>query len=129
MSRKLYPNYADDELRRDLKRFTELQNQRIFMALDGELYAGFIMVSIRTDYVEGASSSPTGYLEAIYIEPDHRRKGLSRKLIAIGEQWVKTRGCSEMGSDTWLWNEDSIQFHKSMGFAEEDRLVHFIKKL
>ncbi|MGI9550535.1 MAG: hypothetical protein ACR2MT_05005 [Aurantibacter sp.] len=28
-----------------------------------------------------------------------------------------------------LWNKSSIEFHKRMGFKDEDTLVHFIKEI
>ena len=129
LSRKLYPNYEDHELRRDLLRFTQSERQQVFMAKSKESFIGFIMVSARIDYVEGASSSPTGYLEAIFIEAENRGKGFSKQLLQVAENWVKQNGCTEMGSDTWLNHQNSINFHRAMGFEEEDRLVHFIKKL
>ncbi|MFY0674631.1 MAG: GNAT family N-acetyltransferase [Bacteroidia bacterium] len=129
LSRKLYPNYSDEDLIHDLKRFVSNSNQLIYIAFDNHKSIGFIMVSVRHDYVEGASSSPTGYLEAIFIESEYRGKGLAKKLLKKGEAWIKSKGCTEMGSDTWLNNQNSIDFHLGIGFEEEDRLVHFIKKL
>ncbi len=129
MSRKLYPNYSDQELRRDLIRFTNTPNQQVFMAVVNQNYIGFIMVSIRSDYVEGASTSLTGYLEAIFVDEEFRGKGFSKQLMQKGETWLKENGCTEIGSDTWISHQSSIDFHLKIGFVEEDRLVHFIKKL
>jgi aminoglycoside 6'-N-acetyltransferase I len=129
LSRKLYPNYSNEDLRRDLNRFVSSKNQKIYFATHNEIPVGFIMVAIRSDYVEGASSSPTGYLEAIFIEESYRGKGIAKLLLEKGENWIKSKGCTEMGSDTWLNNQSSIDFHLKLGFEEEDRLVHFIKKL
>lgn len=41
---------------------------------------GFSMLSIRTDYVEGAEKSPTGYLEGIYVEPEYGKEGYSERI-------------------------------------------------
>ncbi|MGB0429640.1 MAG: aminoglycoside 6'-N-acetyltransferase [Bacteroidia bacterium] len=129
LSRKLYPNYSDKDLLRDLKMFVTNKTQRIYLATENDNTVGFIMVSIRYDYVEGASSSPTGYLEAIFIEEAYRGKGIAKLLLEKGESWIKSHGCTEMGSDTWLNSQSSIDFHLKLGFEEEDRLVHFIKEI
>lgn len=40
-------------------------NQHIFIAKFDGNYLGFIQLSIRTDYVEGATSSPVVYIEGL----------------------------------------------------------------
>lgn len=130
MAKALYPNYeTDGELIRDLRIVEEKKNHQIYFAMEDKLYAGFMVVSIRADYVEGASSSPTGYLEAIYIKPTFRKLGIAKLLFLKAETWVKERGCTEMGSDTWIDHKDAQAFHLKLGFEEDDRLVHYIKKI
>jgi aminoglycoside 6'-N-acetyltransferase I len=50
-------------------------------------------------------------------------------LVQLAEQWAREKGCSEMGSDTWLENESSISAHLRLGYVEVERLVHFVKRL
>ncbi len=90
---------------------------------------GFANFSIRTDYVEGASSSPVGYLEGIFVQEKFRKKGVARMLLQEGEKWALKKGCVEMGSDTGLSNRRSQKFHKALGFRESAKLVAFIKKI
>ena len=130
MNQKLYPNMDRQVLLKMLREITPAENYRILMAKDEKgVNVGFAMVSIRTDYVEGATSSPTGYLEAIYVEPEFRKTGVGKKLVEMGEDWCKEKGCKQMGSDTWLNHEKARAFHRKLGFWEEDELVHFLKNL
>ena len=127
---KLYKSMARKELFKLLQRITKSKKYLTFLAKDSnENSIAFSTFSIRTDYVEGAGRSPTGYLESIYVEPEYRNLGIAKKFIELGEQWCKEKGCEQMGSDTWLNNYEAQNFHLSMGFQEEDRLVHFIKKI
>jgi aminoglycoside 6'-N-acetyltransferase I len=87
---------------------------------------GFVEVSTR-DYVEGCSSSPVGYVEGIYVCPEHRGAGVGRELIRVAEAWARERGCIEMGSDTGLDDTRSISFHEALGFRETDRRIVFLK--
>ncbi len=129
MSIELFEDYDIKDLERDLQLAIRSKRHRIIIAKDGEQAVGFLSVSIRHDYVEGAKQSPTGYLEALYVESEYRKKGIAKELVSRGEQWVRTQGCTQIGSDTWLTNKNSQKFHKSIGYREEDVLVHFIKDL
>lgn len=125
----LWPDYIADDLRITFKEVLNSEKFRVlFYSLQGE-FVGFIYVGIRTDYVEGSDASPTGYVEGIYVKPAFRRQGISRKLLQAGEQWVKAKGCTQMGSDIYLTNTVSYDFHTSVGFKEAGRLIAFIKDL
>lgn len=89
----------------------------------------FIHISVRSDYVEGSKDSPTGFIEGIYVKPEYRKKGISKNLIEKGESWLKTKGCSQIGSDIEQSNDTSYHFHKNVGFKEVNRLIAFIKEI
>ncbi len=89
---------------------------------------GFAEVGMRR-YAEGCDSSPVGFLEGIYVEPDHRRAGHARGLVMAGEAWARSRGCTEFASDRALDNEESGAFHLAAGFEEVIRIVCYRKEL
>jgi len=130
MSLKLWTDYEKEELISQLKQTTQQKKNKIYLAkaADGKRI-GFSIFSLRTDYVEGADQSPTGYLEGIFVEPDHRGDGIAREFIKMGESWCKAHGCTQMGSDTWLTHKESRAFHKKVGFWEEEEIVHFLKDI
>lgn len=130
MGRKLWSDYGDAEFRDQFDQICSADNARIEVALDStEKAIGFAMFTIRSDYVEGAEKTPTGYLEGIYVEPEFRKLGVAKRFVQIGEEWLKENGCTQIGSDTWLTARESRAFHKSIGFWEEDELVHFLKDI
>lgn len=104
-------------------------NQKIFIAKSGGNYVGFVQLSIRTDYVEGTSSSPVVYIEGLYVEPNYRKQGVAIRLVKKAEIWALEKNCTEIASDTELNNANSIEFHKSIGFKEVNRVVCFSKTL
>ena len=95
---------------------------------NGEV-TGFAEVSLRSDYVNGCETSPVAFLEGIYVRPEQRRRGVGRALVAAAEQWGREQGCSEMGSDALLANDESHRFHGGAGFEETERVVYFRKPL
>jgi aminoglycoside 6'-N-acetyltransferase I len=89
---------------------------------------GFIEVGLRK-YAEGCDSSPVGYIEGWYVDPDLRRQGVGAALVRAGEEWARAQGCTEMASDCLLDNEASIRAHLALGYEEAERLIHFCKRL
>ena len=122
MTTLLYPNSDRDELREDLEKIEQNPYYRTFLAKSSEQVIGFITLSIRTDYVEGARSSPVGYMEAIYVKYDYRSAGVARLLFEQGEAWLMAQECTEIGSDTWLNNKAAQEFHLKLGFKKEGSL-------
>ena len=129
MRQMLWYHLPADYLQSDLDTILEDRKRAAFVAAqgDGSLVA-FIETSLR-DYAEGCQTSPIGYIEAWYVDENIRGQKLGREMNVTAENWAREKGCSEMGSDTWLENESSIDAHKKTGYFEVDRLVHFLKKL
>ncbi len=89
---------------------------------------GFLEASTRK-YAEGCVTAPVGYIEGWFIDEDLRGKGYGHQLVRAAEDWARSQGLKEMGSDTWLENEVSIRAHLAMGYEEVERLIHFAKTL
>ncbi len=85
-------------------------------------------VSLR-NYAEGCDTSPVGYVEGWYVDPDLRRGGVGALLVQAAEAWALEQGCTEMGSDCYLENEVSRLAHTALGYQEVERLIHFEKRL
>jgi aminoglycoside 6'-N-acetyltransferase I len=90
---------------------------------------GLVEASVRTDYVNGTSSSPVAFLEGIYVVPEARRKGVATSLFATISRWAQSIGCKELASDALLENETSHALHRALGFQETERVVFFRKAL
>lgn len=130
MSQKLWKEIDKDDLVKLLEQTTNADKFNVILAKNSDnMNVGFSIFSIRTDYVEGAMNSHTGYLEGIYVEEDYRKLGIAKEFIQIGEGWCKEKGCSQIGSDTWLTDQESRDFHKKVGFWEEEEVVHFLKNI
>jgi aminoglycoside 6'-N-acetyltransferase I len=130
MASSLWHEETNESLEKVFNDLIGLSNYNgIICRSDSGEAAGFIYLTIRSDYVEGSSSSPVAYIEGIYVEPQHRKKGVARKLTLIAEEWAVSRGCQEIGSDAYLDNSESRLFHRAIGFAESEPVVHFIKPI
>ncbi len=89
----------------------------------------FAQCQLRHDYVEGADSSPVGYMEGVYVAEDYRRQGVAARLLHSCELWTESMGCTEFASDCELTNSESRLFHLGTGFTEANRIACFVKHL
>ena len=124
---ELWPAHTAAELTKELSPPLESEEAAFFIAANGSGPVGFAQCQLRRDYVEGAQSSPVGYLEGIYIRPPYRGQGWARALLRECEGWAASKGCREFASDCELDNLASQAFHLHAGFAEAGRVVCFIK--
>lgn len=116
----------------EIARFFSAQRHEpleVLLACSGSGTAlGFVELSIRSHAV-GCTSDRVAFVEGWYVDPDHRRRGIGAALIRAAEEWGRANRCTELGSDTQLWNQSSIDAHKALGFEEVERLVAFRKSL
>ncbi|TAH67132.1 MAG: GNAT family N-acetyltransferase, partial [Anaerolineaceae bacterium] len=132
LAHALWPDNEYEELMDEFMDIIGSDKEECFLYYEDEdtkEYLGFTHVSIRFDYVEGSDSSPVAYLEGIYVLDDYRRRGIAHLLVKRAEEWSRSKGFSEIASDCLLENYFSIDFHKSLGFEEANRLVCFIKRI
>lgn len=129
MMKELWPDVNMEEEVANNSRVYRNPLQTAFLIKQNDQWVGFAYMAIRKDFVEGTSTSPVAYLEGIYIREPFRQMGYAQKLLHRCEEWSRTHGATEMGSDTDITNEVSQQFHLATGFKEVNRIVCFAKKL
>lgn len=101
----------------------------VFVAESEDQVVGFAEATLRRDYVNGTETSPVGFLEAWYVAPPWRGRGVGRALVRAVEGWTRAQGCSELASDALLDNDVSHDAHAACGFEETERVVYFRKLL
>ena len=126
---KLWPDHSYEAIKSEFEGILESDKQTGFMYFQDGGAIGFANASIRSDYVAGSKSSPTGYFEGIYVEPEHRKTRIASKLLETCENWLKMRGCKQIASDAEIDNTTSHSFHSKLGFKEVNRVVTYIKSI
>ena len=122
----LWPHASVDSMLQEMYGANLVNN---FLYSFEDEYIAFISLSLRGDYVEGTKSSPVGYIEGIYVKPEHQGKGVAKELIEFAKKFSRENGCLELASDCLLENEDSRRFHNRIGFKEANTIVHFTMEL
>jgi aminoglycoside 6'-N-acetyltransferase I len=129
MRRALWDDCPDEQQAREMDEILASDTEEVFVAErpDGGL-CGFLEASLRSQ-ADGCDTTPVGYIEGWYVDPDVRRQGIGRALVEAAEAWARSKGCRQMASDAELWNEVSHRAHGALGYEETARLVLFKKDL
>ena len=130
MRKALWPETDDVQHRKEMQMMlSDPDRCAVFVCEDGPGgLAGFAEVSLRS-WAEGCLSSPVGYLEGWYVAEHVRGQGVGKALLSASEDWARSRGCTEMASDTELGNEASEAAHLRLGFEVVGRVTAFRKDL
>ncbi|UFU00733.1 GNAT family N-acetyltransferase [Radiobacillus kanasensis] len=129
MALDLWPGHTFEQMKSEFDSMLGSVKAKVFVYGIENKSVGFLHMSLRSDYVEGSTSSPVAYVEGVYVKQDYRTKGVAKELLKEGEEWAKINGCSQIASDIEQGNEDSYQFHHKSGFSEANRIICFIKDL
>ena len=129
MSEALLPDEPPEEYEEEMRALLLRDDAAVFVTErpDGSV-CGFVEVGSRL-YADGCRTSPVGYIEAWYVDPDVRRAGYGRALLEAADAWARRRGYTEMASDALLDNTVSHEAHIRSGFSEVERVVQFRKSL
>ena len=128
LSSKLYK--ADkDQMALEFEGFLNDKHCMIAFAEIDKVPVAFVQIQIRKDYVEGCETNFVGYLEGLFVEKKHRRKGVGKSLVEYGVSWAKQKGCKEFASDCEFSNKTARVFHNATNFAEINKIVCFKYKL
>lgn len=131
LRQSLYTGSDISELLTETKDFLaapEKYCQYIVRSHNGEAIA-FVEASIRTDYVNGSSTSPVVYLESIFVKEAYRRREIAKSMVDAIVLWAKSKGIDEIISDADLSNTTSQAMHTALGFKEMERVVFFKKEI
>jgi len=82
--------------------------------LVGELN-GRIVASVMAGY-EGHR----GWLNYVAVDPDLRRRGLARALLADAERRLRAEGCPKINLQVRPGHTDAIEFYQRVGYSVDD---------
>jgi aminoglycoside 6'-N-acetyltransferase I len=128
----LWPDGTEAEHRGEIERFLGGKAREPLAVLLAESGAGHVVgfaeLSIRP-CAEGCRSDRVAYLEGWFVEPEARRQGIGRALVAAAEDWARAQGCTEFASDAQADNDVSAAAHRTAGFTDVGLVRCFRKDL
>lgn len=82
--------------------------------LVGEL-GGHVVASVMAGY-EGHR----GWLNYLAVNPEHRRRGLARSIVAEAERRLRELGCPKINLQIRSTNQGVIDFYRRIGYSVDD---------
>jgi GNAT superfamily N-acetyltransferase len=66
---------------------------QLFYAERGDEIVGMAAFSVLDEYRAAAFGQPRGWVNSVYVIPSLRRRGIAKKLMEAGLDWMRKRGC------------------------------------
>ena len=63
-----------------------------------------------------------GWVHKVAADPDQRRSGIARHLMAAVEDDLRSAGCPKLNLQVRAGNDAAVAFYKAAGYAIEDRV-------
>jgi ribosomal protein S18 acetylase RimI-like enzyme len=55
----------------------------------------------------------------LYVDPNHRRRGIGAALVRYAEKWARTRGDRQISLQVFQTNQPALNLYQSLGFQSE----------
>jgi len=108
---------------RDSRKAIETQmqaNQDFFLgAFDGDRLIGAVIVS---------SDMRKGWINRLAVDPDYKRRGIAKALIAEAEKTLRKRGIQIFCALIEDYNKESRELFKKCGYVEHHDILYFSKR-
>ena len=69
-----------------------------------------------------------GWINYLAVDPDYRRQGIGRQMLATAENALKTYGCPKINLQARETNTAVIEFYRRLGYGE-DHVISLGKRL
>src|SRR6185503_7947774 len=128
--RALWPDCAPDQHELEMGTvLADADRAAVFVSpAEGERLAGFVELALRPWY-EGCPGSPVAYVEALFVTPEERGRGVGAALLAAAEAWASARGCRTIAADARVDNDMARALHRRLGYEETGMRVRMKKNL
>jgi ribosomal protein S18 acetylase RimI-like enzyme len=99
----------------DIEEMIDAQHIELVVAVyNGELVGcGYARIENAKPYLQHVQH---GYLGFMYVKPEHRGKGINKKVIERLKTWCGAEGVRELRLEVYYLNEPAIKAYEKIGF-------------
>lgn len=90
-----------------------------FAAYDDGRMVAHAFVSLTEDYHKHVRGVQAGRINAVYVHPDYRRRGIGRKLMDECLSWLKQQGCAVARLNS---SDQGRPLYESIGFKTRNEM-------
>jgi ribosomal protein S18 acetylase RimI-like enzyme len=101
----------------DIAEMIKAQHIEVIVAeLNGEIIgSGYARIENSKVYLKHPKHA---YLGFMYVKPEHRGKGVNKKVIAALQQWAISQGITEFRLDVYDDNTPAVKVYEKIGFKK-----------
>ena len=55
----------------------------------------------------------------LYVAPEHRRQGIGKALMRLGEDWAKARGDRQISLQVFQFNQPALNLYRQLGYQTQ----------
>jgi GNAT superfamily N-acetyltransferase len=89
---------------------------RVLVGIDGERLIGFCLLTISRN-LPMFLPERYGYLSDLFVCPEARRRGIGRRMVEQGLEWLGEHGIGSVQLQFYEFNKTGAAFWQAMGFA------------
>ena len=86
---------------------------QVFVALDEGTVIGSAIIGVAEDYRAYALNLVGAHVNAVYVAPSHRRKGVATRLMQLAIAWARAKGCVRVRLRA---SDEGRTLYESLGF-------------
>ncbi len=77
---------------------------------------GCLWVGNGIDQVKGDRHA---HIFLLYVSPEHRRQGIGKSLMQLGESWAKNRGDRQISLQVFQSNQPAVHLYSHLGYQTQ----------
>ena len=89
-------------------------NAQLFLAFDTGQAVGCATISILDDYRNFVFNQRAAHVNAVFVKPAYRRRGIARRLMELAVAWARERGCRRVRLRA---SDEGRLLYQTLGFA------------
>lgn len=107
--------------RATFRRFLSLPNfGRVWLFYEGSALVGYIVLTIGFSFEFHGHDC---FIDELYIEPAHRRRGYGRQAVAFLEERAREMGVHAIHLEVDRGNDPAFELYRHTGFEDHDRFL------
>lgn len=95
---------------------------------DPQLFLGAFDGGRLVGAVVGSDDGRKGWINRLAVDPDHRRQGVARELIAEAERRLRARGRRIIAVLIEDWNDASLKLFQECGYILDRSILYLSKR-
>ncbi|MBQ2244555.1 MAG: GNAT family N-acetyltransferase [Oscillospiraceae bacterium] len=105
----------------------EDRKKPVFVAMDGELVAGYCFCQLR-DHESGRCSVPRRelYIDDLCVHENCRGTGIATALYRHTEAFARQEGCHSVTLNVWCGNDSAMRFYEKMGLRPRNIMMETV---